>query len=88
MKLTFITLAFILFSVSLCLGQSRKTAIGITSDFQLESPTYNLYYGIQGKHDFNKRHAVQVQVGFSDANIGFIGADYIYILHRAPLFQP
>ncbi|MCS3557501.1 MULTISPECIES: hypothetical protein [unclassified Sphingobacterium] len=80
MKISFLTLSLILFSTYLCLGQERKNSIGLTSDFQLESPSYNLYYGLQGKHDFNKRHAVQLQFGFSDANIGFVGADYLYNL--------
>ncbi|MEN5197498.1 hypothetical protein [Sphingobacterium faecium] len=78
MRLFILTLSILLFSNYLCLGQDRKNAIGLTSDFQLESPSYNLYYGVQGKHDFDNRHAAQVQAGFSNADIGFVGVDYLY----------
>ncbi|MFD2969276.1 hypothetical protein [Sphingobacterium bambusae] len=69
-------------------AQERKISLGVVSDFQLESPSYDLYYGVQGKYDLTNRQALQLQAGFSNANIGFVGADYIYnlfLFKRNPL---
>ncbi len=63
-------------------AQERNIAVGIVSDFQLESPSYVLYYGVQGKYELTDRQALQLQAGFSNAHIGFVGADYIYHLFR------
>lgn len=69
-----------LFTAILANGQKRKLSLGVVTEFQLESPTYDFYYGIQGKYDFTDRQGVQLQTGLSDASIGFVGADYIYNL--------
>jgi len=58
-------------------AQNKPLSLGITSDIQMESPVY-IYYGLQGKYDFNPKNAIQAQLGYSNNKIGFLGVDYVH----------
>lgn len=64
------------------IGYSQKSslAVGANSDLLLESPAYDLYYGFQAKYGLKNRNYILGNVGYSTANITFIGADYSYDL--------
>lgn len=58
-------------------AQDHSWAFGFYGDVQLESPSYNGAFGIQGKYDFGTYSAVQGQVYGRN---GFVaaGADYLF----------
>lgn len=58
-------------------GQEHDWAFGFYGDVQLESPTYNGSFGIQGKYDFGRFSAVQAQVYGRNGYVS-AGADYLF----------
>ncbi|MEN5434747.1 outer membrane beta-barrel protein [Sphingobacterium faecium] len=59
-------------------AQISKYSIGVFSDIMLEAPTYDTFYGINGKYDLNNHSGIQVFGGYSNVHMTTVGADYIY----------
>lgn len=59
-------------------AQENPFSLGATFEFSVESPSYALNYGIQGKYDFTNKSAIQGQIGFGKYETFFVGADYLY----------
>lgn len=72
----------IVFSFTSFLGYSQKNSlsVGANSDLLLESPAYDFFYGFQAKYGLKDRNYILGNIGYSTANITFIGADYSYDL--------
>lgn len=76
----FISLIIFCFISLIGYSQKNSLAVGANSDLLLESPAYDLYYGFQAKYGLKNRNYILGNVGYSTANITFIGADYSYDL--------
>ncbi|MGO1243340.1 MAG: hypothetical protein ACTJHT_09800 [Sphingobacterium sp.] len=64
-------------------GQQNSFALGFYGEVQLEDPSYNGAFGIQGKYDFTNHSGVQAQVYGRNGYVA-VGADYILsILDRS-----
>lgn len=61
-------------------AQTSKYAVGLFTDIMLEAPSYDTFYGITGKYDYNKHTDFQAFVGYSNFHMTTIGADVIYNL--------
>lgn len=60
-------------------AQDHDWAFGFYGDVQLESPTYNGAFGIQGKYDFGTYSAAQAQVYGRNGYVA-AGLDYLFSL--------
>lgn len=71
-----------LFCLTWFLGHSQKNSlsVGANSDLLLESPAYDFFYGVQAKYGLKNRNYILGNIGYSTANITFMGADYSYDL--------
>lgn len=63
-------------------SQKKSLSLGVNSDVLLESPSYDFYYGFQGKYGLKEHSYILGNIGYSTANITFIGADYSYDIYR------
>lgn len=59
-------------------AQTSKYSVGVFGDIMLEAPTYDTFYGVNGKYDFNNHNGVQAFVGYSNVHMTTFGADFIY----------
>lgn len=59
-------------------AQVSKYSIGVFGDVMLEAPTYDTFYGINGKCDFNNHSGIQAFVGYSNVHMTTVGGDIIY----------
>ncbi|WP_437921860.1 hypothetical protein [Sphingobacterium sp. LRF_L2] len=73
-SLLFISILFTLVAKS---QEQHAWAFGFYGDVQLESPTYNGAFGIQGKYDFGRFSSAQAQV-FGRNGYVSVGADYLF----------
>lgn len=57
-------------------AQEHQWAFGFYGDVQLEDPSYNASFGVQGKYDIGNFQALQAQVHGRGDFVG-VGADYL-----------
>lgn len=59
-------------------AQTSKYSVGVFGDIMLEAPTYDTFYGVNGKYDFNNHSGLQAFIGYSNVHMTTFGADFIY----------
>jgi len=78
MKNIFLLLLLFLFAFQ-GKAQDHNWAFGFYGDVQLESPSYQGAFGVQGKYDFARFSGVQAQVYGRNGYVA-VGADYVLSL--------
>ncbi len=61
-------------------AQESPISVGLHVDWSMESPTWQKFYGVQGKYDLTEKQALQAQVGLADYDMVYFGADYLYTI--------